>query len=234
VIWDRLPVPQRGPVLSRSRIVAAAIELADEKGLEALTMRNVGAALGSTGMSLYRHVGSKDDLIQLMLDEIFAEDDVSGLPTGDWRADLTTLATAERARRLRHPWSVETTPRPALGPNTLRLFEAELSVFDYLDLDMRLRGWLTNTVESFVRGIVAEELAEQAEQRRSGLSTEEWKRSMGPYIRRIIAEGTYPRVAAFFTQDAVARARERDFELGLACLLDGLERLITHERSLAD
>ena len=233
VVWDQPAPTRRAPAvaLSRDRIVAAAIVLADAEGLAALSMRKIGAKLGATAMSLYRHVPSKEDLIQLMLDDILGGQDLTGLPSGDWRADLTTLARGERARGLRHPWSVASSPRPSLGPNALVLFETELSVFNDLDLGISLRGWLANTVTSFVRGLVEEELAEHEEQRRSGLSTEEWQDAMRPYVSRIVASGDFPLFARFI-REGEEMDQARDFELGLSCLLDGLERLVQGELSL--
>ncbi len=227
VIWDQpTPAPRSpGVALSRDRIVTAAIELADEEGLAALSMRKIGAKLGATAMSLYRHVPSKEDLIQLMLDEILGDQDLSALPSGDWRADLTVLARGERIRRLRHPWSVASSPRPSLGPNALRLFEVELSIFNEVGLGISWRGWLANTVTSFVRGLVEEELAEQEEQRRTGLSSEEWQEAMNPYVRRIVASGDFPMFSRFI-REGEEMDPDSDFELGLGCLLDGLELML--------
>src|SRR3712207_9334708 len=73
------------PLLSRDRILRAALDLADRDGFESCTMRNLGARLGVEAMSLYRHVASKDDLLDGLVDLVFAEIAVEAPGTTDWR-----------------------------------------------------------------------------------------------------------------------------------------------------
>src|SRR5262245_32195265 len=120
-IWTRMErEPRAGrPTLSREQIVRAAIEIADAEGIEALSMRRVAAKLRAGTMSLYWHVPSKDDLLDLVRDAIMGEVKLPSTPSGGWRADLRLVAYQTRAELLRHPWYGEIIgDLPSLGPNS--------------------------------------------------------------------------------------------------------------------
>lgn len=97
--------PERRPALSRDRVVREAVALADDEGIDALSMRKLAQALGVEAMSLYHHVANKDDLLDGMVDVVFAEVD---LPTAGspWRAEIRARCTSLRTVLLRHPWAV--------------------------------------------------------------------------------------------------------------------------------
>ncbi|GAB3881206.1 hypothetical protein GCM10029964_036910 [Kibdelosporangium lantanae] len=123
-IWTD-PAP-RQPGLDRDRIVATAVELADESGAAAVTMKAVGDRLGVTAMALYRHVGNKDGLVDLMLDTTTAE---VPLVAGEWRPALHALAWGTREMIKKHPWHAELVhTRPPAGPNQMRRLDFMLSV----------------------------------------------------------------------------------------------------------
>ena len=111
--------------LSRDSIVAAALRVADEEGLERASFRRIAEELGVTPMALYRHVEDKDDLLDGMADRIYAE-----LPVpeahGDWWAELVALARSTRRALLRHPSAVTLFARPLPGPHGERLADALL------------------------------------------------------------------------------------------------------------
>ncbi|MFC5186704.1 TetR/AcrR family transcriptional regulator [Actinomadura harenae] len=119
-IWLKRPGGERreAPPLSRERIVAEAIALLDEEGADRLTMRRLAERLGTGSTTLYWHVDTKDDVLDLALDTVFAEAEVPDA-TGDWAADVTAMAARWRAVMLRHPWSATLMGRPMLGPNVL-------------------------------------------------------------------------------------------------------------------
>ncbi len=107
-------------------MLRAAVALADEHGIEALSMRRLAKELGVEAMSLYNHVANKDDMLDGMIDLVFAEIE---LPTteGDWRAAMRRRALSTREALNRHRWAVglmesRTTP----GPASLRLHDAVL------------------------------------------------------------------------------------------------------------
>lgn len=110
--------PRRATPLTRARIVEAAVVLLDERGIDGLTMRHLAQRLAVTSTALYWHVRTKDDVLDLALDEIFGE---LRLPEAgaDWRDDVRALTAGWRAVMLRHPWAPGLIGRPLLGPNVL-------------------------------------------------------------------------------------------------------------------
>src|SRR2546421_7781002 len=90
--------------LSRGRILQAALELADEGGIEALTMRKLGQLLGFEAMSLYNHVANKDDLLRGIVDLVLDETEPPA-PEGDWSTAIRSSALSVHAALTRHPWA---------------------------------------------------------------------------------------------------------------------------------
>lgn len=119
----------RPPKLNRGAIVAAAIDLADQRGLEAVTMRAVAAELDSTAAALYRHVKNREELVDLVRDHVLIErPEVS--PTGDWRADLRVYAHSLLKLHVSHPWLATAGPPTTLGPEALIVTEAAVTLLD--------------------------------------------------------------------------------------------------------
>jgi AcrR family transcriptional regulator len=107
LIWER-PERQPRPVpvpLSRENVVRTAIALADAEGLSSVTLRKVGGALGAGPMRLYGYISTKEELLALMVDAIYAEM-LAGedMTAGSWRIQIARLADTLRAAALRHPW----------------------------------------------------------------------------------------------------------------------------------
>ncbi|MEV0730999.1 TetR/AcrR family transcriptional regulator C-terminal domain-containing protein [Polymorphospora sp. NPDC050346] len=119
-VWlrDEPARPRRARPLTRERIVGAAVTLLDEKGADGLTMRHLAQRLAVTSTALYWHVKTRDDVLDLAVDQIFGE---VRLPDAgdDWRADVRALTSGWRAAMLRHPWAPSLVGRPMLGPNVL-------------------------------------------------------------------------------------------------------------------
>ncbi|REE96746.1 TetR/AcrR family transcriptional regulator [Thermomonospora umbrina] len=123
-VWLRPGRSQRNdPPLSRERIVAEAVALLDEEGIGRLTMRRLAERLDTGSTTLYWHVATKDDVLDLALDAVFGEAAVPDGTSGDWRADVTAMMTAWRAAMLRHPWTGVLLGRPLMGPNVLERTE---------------------------------------------------------------------------------------------------------------
>src|SRR6202035_474722 len=106
LLWGRRGRGQRGPKpgLSIDAIVAAAIRLADAEGLEAVSMARVAEQLGFTTMSLYRHVSSKEELLQLMWNGSAQGAEELVITGDDWRARLRVWGMVQREMMDRHPW----------------------------------------------------------------------------------------------------------------------------------
>ena len=111
-VWTRPDRGARGPAPERSRaqVTAAAVELADEGGLAAVSMRQVAKMLDTGPASLYRYVGSRDDLVDLMVDAMAGEIDLGVPLSGDPVDDLVALADRTKAVHLRHPWLLDVPP----------------------------------------------------------------------------------------------------------------------------
>ncbi|AKU14653.1 TetR/AcrR family transcriptional regulator [Luteipulveratus mongoliensis] len=230
-IWTR-SAPSSSPreTLSREQIVRAAVKLLDEEGLAGLSMRKLAGRLESGTTSLYWHVSTKDDLLDLVIDEIYGEVDVPEPDLAGWRGGVTLLAHSLRSMVLRHPWVPSAIfGRANVGPNAmtsgaggLRLFEA--AGFEGLEIDKAL-----SSVFAYVFGITTAEVAWRGAVRSSGRSTEEWADRMYEDVMSVTNE--YPAM-----RDAVARRASIDIEqlqsdsfvFGLESMLDGLEHRLAH------
>lgn len=115
----------RNPLLSRERIVAAALDLVDAEGLAALSTRRLAAELGVSGPSLYNHFGTKDELIDAVVDEVVGQVDLTMLGRDPWPEALRGWARSYRAALVAHPNLVPALAQgPGRRPNWLRLADA--------------------------------------------------------------------------------------------------------------
>jgi AcrR family transcriptional regulator len=221
-VWARPERPSRGRAraLSRQQIVEAAITIADREGLDALTMRRVAQQLGAGTMSLYWHVRNKDELIELMRDQVVGEHTLQ--PSGDWRSDLARFARDTRAIFVRHPWLASVAfGTPPLGPNSLRQDELTMAAMSSLGVDLQTQGAIGAVVYFFVIGFVLRELAQDQLQQRTGVTIQEWRAQVGPYIQQQLATGRYPNL-----QRATSGGGDLDndatFEFILTFILDAV------------
>ncbi|MGH3585884.1 MAG: TetR/AcrR family transcriptional regulator [Pseudonocardia sp.] len=225
LVWFDEPAPPRGTErLSRERIVAAAIALADADVRGEVTMRAVAARVGSsTPMSLYRYVGSKDGLADLMVDEVYG---AVAVPAGDWRSGLRGLGLSGWDAVQRHPWFARLAfSRPPLGPHALALYDAALAALDGFDLGAAERMGAVNTVLGHVFGSGLALLEERVMRERSGLHTEaDLADASRPYLQRIVEEGRHPHFIRWAGDPARLEPAPQSFERILEWLLDGLER----------
>ncbi len=139
------PETRNEPPLSLERIVATAVELLDAEGIDGLKMRRLADRLGAGAMSLYWHVGNKEQVFDLALDSVLAyrEPSQMGEPPG-WRGDVVHMLEDWRAVMLRHPWSAALLPRRALGPNILgrlELVSRTLSEAGVAETDLNVAIW---------------------------------------------------------------------------------------------
>ena len=221
--------PRRDRGLSRAEIVSTAIAVADAEGPDAISMRRIARELGAGAMSLYWHVGSKEELLDLMLQSIEAEIEAPE-PSGDWRADLGAFAHRTRAAMSRHRWAMEFIgSRPPSGPNDARNLERLLALFDGL-ADARLTMNIFGTVATYVTGAVmreAQEMRLQRDQERAAaaLTEEQLLQEHERYRKWFEASGRYPRIVRLMESgvdpDDPATRDER-FQFGLDCVLDGI------------
>jgi AcrR family transcriptional regulator len=219
-VWDRPEPPNRPVPLDRERIVAAAVALADEGGLAAVSVRKVAARLDAGPMRLYGYISTKDELFDLMVDAVYAEI-LPGERPGDWREALRSLAHGTRRAALRHEWLADLLGgRPALGPNGLAVSEATLAALDGLaDVDTAMRA--VETVGAYFTGAIRREITDLRAERATGLSKSEWQRARGPHVTRMLATGRFPALAKA-VYDGTHVDAEESFATGLEWVLDAV------------
>lgn len=214
----RQPRAQRS-ALTRAAITRAAVALADEHGLDAVSMRRVADRLGAGAMSLYWYVSSKEDLYELMFDEVIGEIRLPRSRSGDWRADLAASARATRRVLRRHAWAVLLGIQPGLGPKTRAWGRASLKVFAEQDVDLGTQVNILAALNNYVFGFIHREVAWQQLRQRSGRTPEEWARRIADYTQA--ARADEPQLAAEITSRTGLHS-DASFEFGLACMLDGI------------
>ncbi|MDG6103044.1 TetR/AcrR family transcriptional regulator C-terminal domain-containing protein [Dactylosporangium aurantiacum] len=164
------------PELSRDRIVATAIAIADTEGFAEVSMRRVATELGVATMSLYRHVPSKDELTLFMIDAAFGPAVLPATPPPGWRARLELAGRVLWRLFRRHPWLAPTLsltrPQPAM--NGLRFTEWVLASFDGTRLSMTDRLHVHLLMFSYVRGLATTLEAEAEAERDTGITGNEW------------------------------------------------------------
>ncbi|MER5442637.1 TetR/AcrR family transcriptional regulator [Streptomyces sp. NPDC002790] len=226
-LWERLerPAPTRRASLTLARIAAAAVELADEEGGAAVTMRRLATKLGVAPMAAYRHVSDKEDLWALMFDRVSAEltvpDDVT-----DWREVLRSFGLQTRELMLRHPWLGQTPlPLIQLTPARMAVAERQLKALATKELDTDAMVAAHRTVGAFVHGATQTEIALREYRERHGWkSGDETREALAPQMKYLLESGRYPN----YHQYALSATRKDDpaweFEFGLDCVLDGIAR----------
>lgn len=206
------------PPLSRDRIVQEAVALLDAEGADRLTMRRLAERLGTGSTTLYWHVKTKDDVLDLALDVIFAE---VGIPDEDgrgWRAGVTALINGWRAVLLRHPWSAALLGRPMLGPNVLA--RSEYLYATLLDAGLT-EPHLTAAAYGLSNYVIG-----------SALMQATWMTNADQEVRRAAREHMHAnreRYPALAAHGPLVEESDSDtgFALGLAWLLDGIQAGIT-------
>ncbi|MEQ4299827.1 winged helix-turn-helix transcriptional regulator [Plantactinospora sp. B6F1] len=222
-----------GAGLSLDRIVRVAVGLADAYGLATLSMRRVAAALDAGVMSLYRYVPGKAELVDLMVESVFGEIDYPEPGPAGWRARIELHARLEWAMYQRHPWVlpiVAGTGRPPLGSNVLASVEWVLGAVDGFGLEPATMLQVYLTVSDYVQGAARYVQAEAEEERRTGVSSEQWWAAETPTLTRLLGTGRFPRLSRLIGQVGAAPGTVRqDFEFGLARVLDGIAVFLTGE-----
>jgi AcrR family transcriptional regulator len=223
------------PGLTADAVVASAIALADSAGLDAVTMRQLATALGVAPMTLYTYVPGKAELLDLMLDTVYAAlplADSSGQP---WRSRLAAVAEQNRALYTAHPWAAEiSTARPPLGPGQLAKYEHELAALDGLGLDDvtmdAVLTFLLGFVQGWARAAADARALRGADARGSALDDERWWAANAPLLERVFDPARYPRAvrvgSAAGAAHGAAYSPGHAYEFGLARVLDGLGALL--------
>ncbi|MGJ6969395.1 TetR/AcrR family transcriptional regulator [Streptosporangium sp. G11] len=224
-VWTREQRAAKSPALSRAQIVRAAMELLDTEGLDALSMRRLGARLGSGTTSIYWHVANKDELLELVLDEVYGEFSVLDAQETSWRNAASSFAYGIRQALFKHPWVISfigTTP--AIGPNAMRMMSRLVATFDHAGFDGFDQDYAASTLMAYVLGVTAPELSWRAMREQTGLDSNELNAAIQPVVEKAAAD--YPELVARYAEYRcmdVDSARALNFEFGLTCFLDGMD-----------
>jgi AcrR family transcriptional regulator len=230
-VWTRDGERAAGPQpLSRESIVAAAIEIADTEGLEAVSIRRLATKLDARPMSLYSHIERKGDLIDLMVDEVIAGSVLpEALPSGDWRGDLRRIAQRTRENIRSHPWMIAAAfRRPFIGPNALRHIDQSLAAVSELPLPPERKRAVLLAVDTYTLGFVRWELKSLDGGKGAGACT--GIDDGGPsgaeidaYIAAQAASGKYPHLHELGGKKNMSLGVKAEaFESGLNWLLAGI------------
>lgn len=228
LLWEPPAEPTRGPkaALSQSRVVEAAIKVADAEGVDALTMRRVAETLGNTAMSLYRHVPGKSELLDLMVDAVWAETEYT--PKGPWREGLEFFARQMWGMYRAHPWMLQlTTSRRMPGPHAMTRQDAAYAVVSELGLTSEEIVAVVTAVAHFVDG-VGRTMADRVQaERETGVSEEDWWNGREALWEHFTPD-RLPMMTHIWNSGGFERPLD-DFEFGLARVLDGLAVFIESE-----
>lgn len=219
-MWER-PRGGRRSKLSREAIVAAAIKLADAEGMAAVSIRRVAGELGVRAMSLYGHIDRKEDLLDLMYDEVAADVLIEGELPSDWREAFLQITRRERATGLEHPWMFQLAGRSSrIGPNGLRHADQSLRAASKLTDDPRSQMEIVITIDHYMLGVMTQEQRIR-ERGVHDLKVVEHSLLEQSYVRDLLAGGEFPYLRSVVETGVYG---EDDFEKGLNWLLDGIER----------
>jgi AcrR family transcriptional regulator len=215
--------------LNRDRIVRAAVALLDADGVQAFSMRRLATALEVTAMSVYWYVDTKDDLLELALDEVLGELRIP--PFGaddDWRAHLRTLAHQYRRCFQNHPWAAQlATQFLAVGPNALFFSTSAIGAMTRSGLPGDQLAGALGLLFQFTYGFAMVESQWALRVRASGMDEDDFHRRVFGIVAQVDARFLENEdLVAAHTDGGVAAARDRQFEAGLDLALAGVEAAI--------
>jgi AcrR family transcriptional regulator len=229
--WEAIVHDSDDSGLTRERIVAAGINIADHQGLARVSVRRIAAQLDSSPMSLYHYVPSKRDLLNLMLDAANTDFGWPAQTITDWRGVLCHFAWESRRCLKQHPWVNQLRASdPEYGPESIRILEWLLTSLSRVGLDVRTAIRVIEVLFVFVNGFVAAESLGS-----SGCKKEGRRQSVNHpnFAKAILATGNYPHVQRFIEMTADI-PDDQGFERALSLILNGVASEIQlHGRSLA-
>jgi AcrR family transcriptional regulator len=214
--WKQ-PAAPAGRGLTRDAIVAAAIAIADSEGLAAVSIRRVAGELGIRPMSIYTHIASKDDLVDLMLDDVIAGVLLPEPLPEDWREAMRQLAHKSLRTFLAHSWTLEAFgQRPRFGPNTLRHVEQSIAAASRTGLAPEKAAIVLAVVDEYTLGHAMRTLL---------VPDEDELRGQVEALVRAADPATFPELAQA-SAGSVLGPTDGAFEAGLEAILDGFERTL--------
>jgi AcrR family transcriptional regulator len=213
--------------LSRERVLQAAIALADQGGIESLTMRKLAAALGVEAMSLYNHVANKGDLVDGIVDVVVGEIELPAAE--DWEVAIREYAISAHEALLRHPWACSLVMSPtttrAARTQRLRYMEWLLGLLRKAGFSPELTYHAYHALDGHILGFTLWQLGHSAgaKELRDGAGVADFAATV---LRELQATGDYPYLSEHVEQHITGLGDDsaEEFEFGLDLILDGLKR----------
>lgn len=216
--------------LSQDRIVTAAIEILDAEGLDAVSTRRVAEALGTGSASLYAHIASRDELVELMYDRIAGEIEVPDPDPARWQEQLADYArSAQRVLAAHADIARASLAAIPTGANRLRMADRLLAILVGAGLPRQTAAWATDRLQLYIDADAYEGWLHTA-RARTGLSAEEYIGSIREYYRQLPAD-RFPHLADLADTVLSGDSDER-FEFGLGLLIDGLAGHLRRQQNL--
>ena len=209
------------PPLSRQRVIEAAVAVADERGVTAVSMRKVAERLGVEAMSLYHHVANKDAILDGIVDAVFDEIELPE-PDLDWQTAMRLRATSARDALSRHSWALGLIEsRRNAGPATLRHHDAVIGSLRGAGFSIVDAVHAVSVIDSYVYGFTLQEQQLPFE------TPEELENAASELVRRMPVDA-YPHLREVAAEHALPSGDPYadEFAFGLELILGGLERLL--------
>jgi AcrR family transcriptional regulator len=231
LIWLRPEPSGRKPRYTRAEIARTAVGIADAEGFDTVTMKRIASDLGAGTMTLYYYVRNKADIVALMQDAIF--EDVL-VPAGelppDWREAVTLIARRTRDVLVGHPWAVSSLNQAQFGPNAMRHYEQSLAALATTTLSYAQKTEVTAILDDYVAGNASHAIEAQERLRAASLNPSLVAEAVA-YGEALISTGGFPELTALAEQVRRTGGQigplehlDRQFEIGLTALLDGIEQ----------
>jgi AcrR family transcriptional regulator len=217
---ERAPAEQPRVPLSRDRVLRAAIALADDGGIESLSMRRLGQVLGVEAMSLYNHVANKDDILDGMVDFVADEFELPS-PGIDWKAAMRKTAISAHEALLRHPWAANLMLSGAsVSPARLRYMDSILGGLRGAGFSAAMTDHAYHALDSHIMGFTLWVVS-------MDLGSDDDLAVMATAFLRELPRDDLPHLAEHVEQHLKERSPDdpTEFEFGLDLILDGLERI---------
>ncbi|MFK0009117.1 TetR/AcrR family transcriptional regulator [Paenarthrobacter sp. NPDC090520] len=207
------------PELSRGKVLQKALELADNEGIAALSIRSLAQSMGTKPMSLYYYVASKDEILDGLVDLVFDEIHTPEAG-GEWKEQMRTRAHSAREVLRRHPWAIGLLEsRKAPGPATLKHHEATLATLRAAGFTVQLTARAYSLLDSYIYGFALQEAA-------LPIAGGEPMADVASPIMERFATGEYPHMVEIATELVMQPGYDYgdEFSHGLELILDALER----------
>ena len=212
-----MPADRRAP-LNRDRVLRAAITLVDQDGIESLSMRKLGQALGVEAMSLYNHVASKDEILDGIADHVLSEIDLPAT-NADWEEAIWRCGISAHDTLAAHPWACTLIMSiPRLLPARLRYIDAVLGCLREAGFSPAAAYHGYHALDSHILGFTLWEAGHAV--------SEDNAADVMAYVPRLAQDG-YPYLAEHAAQHlaGIGPEEEGEFEFGLRLIVDGLKRM---------